>query len=400
MTSMLYRGSVKNLWGPVKLGSEDAVVFEYTDAYSVFDWGKMPDLLPKKGEALAVLAAEWFEKLESPEVWKEYSKTSDAHALRKANRFGGLFNEVGEELQSQGLRTHYRGVCEASPVSVQNVEPKRLAQLSRPAKFLAVQQVSVVKPQQAVIFGRTVPDYQATRNSSLPRLVPLEVVFRMGCPPGSSLIERAAKDPGYTASLGFPDLVVEPGARWNFPILELFTKLETSDRLLSFSEALAISGITAVQLQEILFKTIWVAGILRFWCSQRGLELADGKLEWAMAENGKCFLVDAIGPDELRLMKNGVQLSKEFLRGFYRNTSWYHAVEKAKAQAKVQGIADWKKLVQETPPTLPAGFRELASQVYLVLAHELTGQRFPEAWSLEKVIRELKIAEEQRAGHA
>ena len=79
MSQLLYRGSVKDLKGPVRAraGAEqvNAVVFEYTDAYSVFDWGKMPDPLARKGEALAVLAADWFEKLERAETWKEFSRS-------------------------------------------------------------------------------------------------------------------------------------------------------------------------------------------------------------------------------------------------------------------------------------------------------------------------------------
>ena len=53
---ILYRGSVKDVLGPVAVPSlapgERAVFFAYTDAFSVFDWGKMPDLLPRKGERL------------------------------------------------------------------------------------------------------------------------------------------------------------------------------------------------------------------------------------------------------------------------------------------------------------------------------------------------------------
>ncbi|HEX3853011.1 MAG TPA: hypothetical protein VHW01_18740, partial [Polyangiaceae bacterium] len=62
MSQLIYRGSVKDLKGPVRArtGTEpvNAVIFDYTDAYSVFDWGRMPDALARKGEALAVLAAD------------------------------------------------------------------------------------------------------------------------------------------------------------------------------------------------------------------------------------------------------------------------------------------------------------------------------------------------------
>ena len=79
----LYRGSVKDVLGPVRLFSstQSAVIFEYSDAYSVFDWGRMPDLLTHKGEALAILAAHWFEELEKPQTWKEFSKSPEALKL-------------------------------------------------------------------------------------------------------------------------------------------------------------------------------------------------------------------------------------------------------------------------------------------------------------------------------
>ncbi len=109
MISNLYRGSVKDVVGPFQLPAapgKTAILFEYTDSFSVFDWGKMPDVLPAKGSALAILAADLFEKLENPETWRDFSKSSVALALRKANRYGSLFNEIGEQLQAEKARSN------------------------------------------------------------------------------------------------------------------------------------------------------------------------------------------------------------------------------------------------------------------------------------------------------
>ena len=38
-------------------------------------------------------------ELERPESWKEFSRSPAALALRKANRWGAAFNELGETLQ-------------------------------------------------------------------------------------------------------------------------------------------------------------------------------------------------------------------------------------------------------------------------------------------------------------
>lgn len=417
----LYRGSVKNVLGPIQVGDTPSVVFQYTDAYSVFDWGKMPDSLLQKGEAMAILSAYWFEKLESPELWREFSKSKEALGLRKGNRIGSIFNEIGEELQKQGLKTHYLGVLPTfskkpssvdSPVSgdpassgssqgrkafhekICQEKICKLSDLKEPIRNFVVKQVAVVKPNFATVLGRTLPDYQPTRNAPMPRLIPLEVVFRWSCPKGSSLLERVARDPEYLASLGFQGSV-ESGGPWDFPILELFTKLETTDRVLSFQEAMAISGLNTTQFQELLIKTAWIAGVLRWLCGSRGLELADGKLEWGLSEKGECFLVDAIGPDELRLLKNGVQLSKEFLRVHYRDTSWYEVIQKAKASAKTQGSVEWKKMVPVGPNALPDKIKECATHLFPALTNTLTdglaGRAwFPKAWSLDKVVQAIE----------
>jgi phosphoribosylaminoimidazole-succinocarboxamide synthase len=370
---IIYRGSVKDVRGPVRSGGREGVVFEYSDAYSVFDWGRMPDLLPRKGEALCSLAAALFERLENPETWREFSKSAVALALRKGNPFGAAFNELGEKLKQTGLRTHYLSVLS-------------------PGK-LFVRQVSVVPPRAVSVLGRTVYDYEPTLRAPLPRLVPLEVIFRFGLPPGSSLLERIGKDPSYLASLGYAGLEARPGSRWEFPVLEVFTKLESADRPLPLSEGLAISGLTGELLSELLLKTAWLAGCLKWLSAEAGLELADGKFEWGLdveSASDRIFLVDAIGPDELRLLKGPVQLSKEFLRTHYRTTPWYEHVIQAKKDAKAQGTAEWKRLVSEGPPTLPAAKRELASQLYLALANSLSGKKtFGDAWPLDRVASEI-----------
>lgn len=390
MISTIYRGAVKDLLGPVVVKQTPAIVFEYSDSFSMLDWGRMPDLLPKKGEALACLAADLFERLEQPETWKEFSKTPGALALRKGNRVGSVFNEIGEELQSQGLETHYLGVLRKSPEGSE-VEPNRLSQLAEPTRRLVVKQASTAKPTLTTVLGRSLTDYYPTRMTPAPRLIPLDVFFRFNCLEGSPFAERVSRDPNYLASLGFPGHQQHAHASWDFPVLELFTQLESINRPVPLSEALATTGLSAPQLQEILLKTAWVAGYLRSHFQTSGLELVDGKLEWALSEEGKCFLVNALGPDELNLLKNGVSLSRNFLQPFYRGSQWYQNVTLAKAHAQANGIAEWKRFVPKMPPPLPTAYRELAAQLYMSVSRELTGKNwFSEAWGVDKVIREIE----------
>ena len=58
MMTPLYRGSVKDIY---KNG--DDLLFKYSNRYSVFDWGEMPNEVPQKGEALAALAGLFFDYL-------------------------------------------------------------------------------------------------------------------------------------------------------------------------------------------------------------------------------------------------------------------------------------------------------------------------------------------------
>lgn len=393
----LYSGSVKEVLGPLELHGESVVVFQFTDAYSVFDWGRMPDAIPHKGEALALMTAHFFERLQEAAVWREFSSSPEAQALRKGigqvrgelgypardgtpDSLSSRFNEEGERLQREGLETHYRGV-------VASLEPwrmQKLAETRAPASAIAVREIQVARPTLKPVLGRAVLDYQPTRTARAPRLVPLEVVFRWGCPDGSSLPAVAARDAGYWNALILPagQPVPRAGDTFAFPVVELFTKLESADRRLTLTEALAISGVSAEQLEQVLVRTLWVSGFLKWEFSRRGITLEDGKLEWGLGARGEIFLVDAIGPDELRLKFQGVALSKEILRGFYRASPWYEALSAAKAT----GEADWKRKVGLGPQPLPRELMHAMGLMYRALTERITGKSYwPETPPLEEV---------------
>jgi phosphoribosylaminoimidazole-succinocarboxamide synthase len=54
---ILYEGSVKNLRG---VDGQSPLIFEYSNRYSVFDWGAMPDELDNKGASLAFMGNLFF----------------------------------------------------------------------------------------------------------------------------------------------------------------------------------------------------------------------------------------------------------------------------------------------------------------------------------------------------
>ena len=107
-----------------------------------------------------------------------------------------------------------------------------------------------------------------------------------------------------------------------------------------------------------------------------GAELWDGKFEFAFIESkagGREFqLVDSIGPDELRILRDGVHLSKECLRQVYRGSSWYRATIVAKEIAVCENSKDWKSICRdrlgERPLPLSPEVKAAAQLLYPALA--------------------------------
>lgn len=426
-TDVLYRGSVKSIVGPIEVQapleerSVRAVAFRFSDRYSVFDWGEMPDSIPYKGEVLAGWSAYFFEILSDPERWKAFSRTPVALALRKgASVFGtenaageavprskqgpsfsARFNERGEALQQEGLYTHAIGLCEEARLKAgwetswgaQDI--KLFSMSAHPTRSWLVRYAPAIPPERGRVMGREVSDYHRTRMAPAPKMIPLEVVFRFDVPPGSSL--RARIDRGESI-LGLKPQIEGQGSdpaqwRFGFPLIEFYTKLEPVDRRLSFSEALAISGASTEQLDEVICRTAWVAGFLKDALESVGIHLSDGKLEWAVDEEGEVMLADAIGPDELRISKEGVPLSKEFLRQLYRDTPWGKDLERAKKEAEAHGSLDWKKRVRVPGPE-PLGEKRVrvVSQMYASVFETLTRGKgwFPECGPLDRVLLEMQ----------
>ena len=386
--------------GALGAGSNEIVSQEFSDSFSLFDWGKMSDFIPRKAESIAILTADGFERIESAQIWKEFSKSNEALALRKANRLGGIFNEVGEELQQQGLRTYYRGIPPQGALSLEPSQLKKTTDGVGRFKKLATLRFETIRPAQSIVFGKALPDYFLYRNAPSPKKIPLEFCFYWNSGAQSSFFLSAAKDPQYWSALGFNPPKLNEAEKWDFPLIEIKTKFESTDRSVLLAEALAISGLSAAQLQGVLLKTIWSAALLKSFYTKAGLDLVQGKFEWGVAADGQCILVGALGPDELRVSAGATLFSKDILIPYYQSSRWHSSMESAKLQAKSTGAQDWKKWVQETPPPLPPALKEMVSQLHMSLAQKLTGKMwFPEAWSFEKLLEETQKLG-SRQGHA
>ena len=133
-------GSVKDLIvieEPLK-GKSGIGRFHFSNRYSVFDWGEMPDHIDGKGASLCLTSAYFFEKL----------------------------NELG-------LKSHYLGLIE-------NGERKKLTGLKNAVDIMEISLLRVIRPR--VIDGGY--DYSEFKKERLNSLIPLEVIYRNSLPEG------------------------------------------------------------------------------------------------------------------------------------------------------------------------------------------------------------------------
>ncbi|NUM88690.1 MAG: hypothetical protein HUU37_05765 [Bdellovibrionales bacterium] len=367
---LLYRGSVKDVWS---MGDGSRCVFVFSDRYSIFDWGEMPDLLPHKGESLAMMGDALFRFLGDPGAWKSW-KLPVALPPEWRRRLDGCADL--RRLREMGLRHHSFGLVDESG------SPLKPGDRSNRLLVKSWKRILPRREKQAY-------DYADYSGSPTGVLVPLEVVFRLGAPEGSSFLGRAQADG------------VKAGDRFPVPVVEFFTKLEPTDRFLTRKEAAETAGLSSGELERIENLTILLALRLEAVFSRLGVELWDGKFEFAFTPGeGKersFELVDSIGPDELRLVKKGVHLSKEILRRHYRGSKWYAGLERAKKLAAERGEEDFRRLCEEelelSPRPLPQRVFGAVKGLYPALAAGILQETMKvhlRAPALEKVCARLE----------
>ncbi len=334
-------GSVKDLkvLEPAGESAPGKGVFRFSDRYSVFDWGEMPDLIPRKGEAITMLAAYFFEKL-----------------------------------QGEGIKTHYAGL-------VEDGRTKKLDEMGKPSAEMEVTLLNVIKP--AVSGG--VYDYSPYKTAKECFLIPLEVIYRNSLPAGSSVFKRLKEGDITPAGLGLSS-EPEPGKKLNPPILDVSTKLEITDRYITWAEASEISGLSADETDNLKSAALKLNGIITDEFSRIGLVNEDGKFEFGFGPGRELMAVDVLGTlDECRFTWNGLPVSKEIARLYYRNTPWHRAVEAAKKEDR----ENWKSICELEPEPLSGNLKSLISAVYCACTNEITGKKWFDVPPFKRVMEEL-----------
>jgi len=322
--------------------------FVFTDDYSVFDWGKMPDEIPDKGASLCTMGAYNFELLES-----------------------------------DGIPTHYEGVAIDATDGAVSLDEALDSDAAPREMVIELTQVPTLPFEGAESddpSGYDYGTYHAAAGENY--LVPLEIVFRNRVPVGSSL--RSRTDPA-DHGLDFdewPDEAVDLAD----PVVEFSTKYEEQDRYLSREEADRIAG--AASVEDLAATARAVNRVVTERADEVGLVHEDGKIE-CLSFEGEIRVADVVGTfDENRFSYEGQQVSKEVVRQYHKRTQpeWVEAVSAAKAEADERGVADWKALCEKSPEPLDESVIAATRDLYCAGTNAYVGREAFDAPALDAAV--------------
>lgn len=334
--------------------------FYFTDRFSVFDWGEMPDHIKYKGASLCMMSAYFF-----------------------------------EQLAKLGISTHYLGITDGVRTTTERID--------RPSSEMAILLVNAVKPPRTN--GRY--DYSAFHNMKGNFVIPLEVIYRNALPKGSSVFRRLGLGSLTLRSMG---LTAEPaeGARLLQPFIDVSTKYEKFDRypdermgesrIMFFRE---LAGLSDAEIEELEGTALAANSVITEGVSRAGLLNDDGKFEFAYTPSRRLMMADAVGTlDECRFTStlDGqlTEVSKEIPRQWYRRMQpeWVEEIE----AAKKSGERNWKALVKRQPKNMPPELAEIVSHVYAATANAVLQKQLFDAPPLDEVVQEYKRFRELATG--
>ncbi len=319
--------------------------FHFSDRYSVFDWGEMPDHIENKGKSLCLMGAYFFEKLEE-----------------------------------KGIKTHYRGVVN------QNNEVVSLSNLKEPTDVMEIDLIKVIEPA----FEGNKYDYsifdELKKNDQGNFLIPLEIIYRNGLPEGSSVFRRLKQGKMSLEDFGL-EKEPEPGEELEEPIYDVSTKLEEKDRYITWKKAKEIASLDDEEINQIKNILEIANETISEEVEKVGLSNKDGKIELGFDEDRSMMIVDVMGTlDECRFTYDGVQISKEIARKYYKKSEWHEEVKKAKKQAKKDNSNKWKKYCSLEPKKMDDRIKKILSHLYMSTANEVLDKKYFTSPPLKEVV--------------
>ena len=278
--------------------------FVFSDKISVFD-KTIPSLIPHKGETLCRSSAFWF-----------------------------------QVARGCGIKTHFK----------EFIPPNRMR----------VQKVDVL------------PYSKITRKSAN-YLIPLEVISRHYV--AGSIWDRIRSGEIKPTKLGFKgNRELKYGEKLPEPFIEFTTKLEKVDRFVTKKEAVKMAALSEKEYKQIVDAALTIDHTIAEEVEKRDLIHVDGKKEYGFSEDRELMIVDTFGTaDEDRWWDwehyskgQFVELSKESVRQYYRQSGYYDKLTEARRMGKSE-----PKI-----PALPESKIKEISQLYVDMFEMITGESY------------------------
>jgi phosphoribosylaminoimidazole-succinocarboxamide synthase len=240
--------------------------------------------------------------------------------------------------------------------------------------------------------------FQKNRGKLNNYLIPLEIIFRNGLPEGSSIFKRIEKAKKETDSNKMEKALKEiydslgiksepkPGDMLPEPVMNYTTKLEPGDRNLTETDAYRISGLNSNDFKEVGDVAFEVNNFVTKQAQKTGFVHYDGKVE--MVWNNGPIVADVVGTfDEDRFGFKGEQVSKEFLRQWYKKNQ--PEFSKACDEWKEKG-EDWQQRCPVKPRKLYPKLSKLVSQMYMAGCNKYVERNIFDVPDLEEVMEEIR----------
>lgn len=386
MLDSFLRSVTKDSYGPVPfqaapVGTYPVVLQKFHDAFSVLNWGKMPDVLQGRGHLNALVFTHFNQLVQSPTAWKDFLRSPDALTFRKAAssipQSGNVSSTLNELAERFPIRSNFVGLVDEKVF--QNLQLNQSIQTSHfftgelsvasgskthfypVCEFFAEEKV----PTSSVM-GRTVWDYTFWKKQTGTKVLPFEFVCHFGLTENtlSELSTRSLPLPK-TASLA----TLKAGADFDFPLIEIVLSQDPFRKRIDFSEALWITGFSPEELQKTMLTTAWIASFVRYQSHKAKLKLNTTTLRLAVNEKNELIVADSLSLDDLHF--DGLHLDQSL--SFYQKTSWHQTVQHVKKQADQAGLSEWKRLCAEPAPWLDPKVKQDLEQNIREIASRLLG---------------------------
>ncbi|MBC7397454.1 MAG: hypothetical protein H7333_08420, partial [Bdellovibrionales bacterium] len=119
MLDSFLRQVTKDSYGPVSFQEKTlfpVIVHKFHEAISVLNWGKMPDPLQDRGRINALVFSKLNEKFLSQDSWKDFLRSPDALAFRKAGasiqQSGNVSSTLNELAEKLPIHSTYLGAVD------------------------------------------------------------------------------------------------------------------------------------------------------------------------------------------------------------------------------------------------------------------------------------------------